>query len=74
MLMPDMNGTTTLKELHKVPGFEAVPAVFLTAKVNKKQLDAYKALGAIGVINKPMNPLKLAGVVSKLWDKSLTSQ
>ncbi len=72
MLMPGMTGTDTLRELHKVPGFEALPAIFLTAKVNKQQLETYKNLGAIGVINKPLNPLKLAGVVRELWDKRMS--
>lgn len=69
MMMPDMNGTKTLEAIHELPEFQEVPAIFLTAKVNKKQLMTYKELGAIGVINKPMNPLKLAGVVLQIWNK-----
>jgi two-component system OmpR family response regulator len=43
--------------------------IFMTAKVQPRELAHYLALGAIGVIPKPFDPMSLADEVRQLWDK-----
>ncbi|MGI9384965.1 MAG: response regulator, partial [Methyloligellaceae bacterium] len=46
VMMPEMDGTETLKRLRAMPGFADTPIVFMTAKAQSHEIDAYKALGA----------------------------
>ena len=67
VMMPAMDGPTTLRALHKVPGCEGIPGIFMTAKVQPLEVEEYKALGVIGVIAKPFDPLMLAAEIRSLW-------
>ncbi|MFZ6863834.1 response regulator [Undibacterium sp. Ji67W] len=67
VMMPNMDGPTTLAELRKLPSTEKTPVIFMTAKVQSSELDYYKSLGAIGVIAKPFDPMELSTQVMKLW-------
>jgi two-component system OmpR family response regulator len=68
VMMPDMDGPATLAALRQMPSTAATPAVFMTAKVQASEIAHYKALGAIGVIAKPFDPLQLADQVRELWE------
>lgn len=68
VMMPGMDGPTTLAELRKLPQGKDVPVIFMTAKVQQAEIEGYKKLGAIGVIPKPFDPMTLADQVRKLWD------
>lgn len=70
VMMPGMDGPTTLKRLRELPGCETTPAVFVTAKVQPHEVEQFKALGAIGVIAKPFDPMLLANQVRTLWEQS----
>lgn len=59
VMMPGMDGPTTLTALRARPDTAAIPVVFLTAKVQKHEVDRYLAMGAAGVIHKPFDPLTL---------------
>jgi len=67
VMMPDMDGPGTLKRLRELPGFENTPAVFITAKVRPTEVEQFKALGAVGVIAKPFDPMTLADQIRTLW-------
>jgi len=67
VMMPGMDGPSTLKRLRELPGFQDTAAVFITAKVQPNEVEQLKALGAIGVIAKPFDPMALADQVRKLW-------
>lgn len=67
VMMPAMDGPATLKQLRELPGAENTPAVFVTAKVQPQELERFKALGAIGVIAKPFDPMTLADQVRAFW-------
>ncbi|MBX9901283.1 MAG: response regulator [Burkholderiaceae bacterium] len=69
VMMPNMDGPTTLAGLRKLPGSASTPVIFMTAKVQSSELDYYKSLGAIGVIAKPFDPMSLSTQVRELWDK-----
>jgi CheY-like chemotaxis protein len=70
VMMPGMDGPTTLAGLRKLPGTEKVPVVFMTAKVQASEVAHYQSLGAVGVITKPFDPMTLASQVDELWRRS----
>jgi CheY-like chemotaxis protein len=69
VMMPEMDGPTTLEGLRKCPNTATTPVIFMTAKVQASEVSYYKSLGALGVIAKPFDPMKLAGQVQSLWDE-----
>jgi len=71
VMMPGMDGPSTLKALRNVPALANVPAAFMTAKVQLAEVAYYKTLGAIGVIAKPFDPMTLADQVRAMWLESL---
>lgn len=68
VVMPGMSGPETLEALEKIPGIAPPPVIFLTSKIQPKQMVKYRKLGALGVIKKPMNPLELAEQVKDIWE------
>lgn len=69
VMMPGMDGPESLKRLRALPGLEAVPAVFLTAKALPSEIARYKKLGALDVIAKPFDPMTLADQVNQIWER-----
>ncbi len=69
VMMPQMDGPATLAELRKNPELYNIPIVFMTARIQKKEVDEYYGQGAIGVISKPFEPMELAGQIQQIWDK-----
>ncbi|WP_395007433.1 response regulator [Undibacterium sp.] len=69
VMMPNMDGPTTLAELRKLATTAATPVIFMTAKVQSSEQDYYFTLGAMGVIAKPFDPMALAGQARDLWNK-----
>lgn len=69
VMMPGMDGTETLRRLRELPSLDDVPVVFMTAKAQKQEVEAYKRLGAVEVIPKPFDPMALAGEISAIWDR-----
>ncbi|MDP3267888.1 MAG: response regulator [Legionella sp.] len=69
VMMPEMDGPTTLRELRKIEQCSKIPAIFMTAKIQNEEILEYKALGAIDIIAKPFDPLTLAESIRKAWDK-----
>lgn len=68
VMMPGMDGPTTLQRLHAQPGLAQLPIAFVTAKVQPHEVTDLKALGAIDVIAKPFDPMALADHVRSLWE------
>lgn len=67
VMMPDMDGPTTLAELRKLPQLNDTPAMFMTAKVQPQEIDYLKSLGAIDVIPKPFDPMTLSEQIKEIW-------
>ena len=65
VMMPDVDGPSTLGLLRPEIG-DAVPVVFLTAKVQPADVTRLRELGAVGVIAKPFDPMGLPGEVDGL--------
>ncbi|WP_373188314.1 response regulator [Halopseudomonas sp.] len=67
VMMPGMDGPSTLKALRNHPELSKVPIAFMTAKVQPHEIEHFKSLGAVGVIAKPFDPITLAEQVRALW-------
>lgn len=67
IMLPEMDGPTTLLALREIPALRATPVIFLTARVFSSDLEHYKLLGALAVIGKPFDPLTLASEIERLW-------
>ena len=65
VMMPGMDGPTTLERLRESPRTNGIPVVFMTARAQPRELDHFRALGAEGVISKPFDPLTLAASVRR---------
>lgn len=60
VVMPQMDGPSTLARIRTMPGHEYTPVIFMTARTQPQEQSRYLALGAIGVISKPFDPMALA--------------
>lgn len=69
VMMPEMDGPTTMKTLREIPALANVPAVFMTAKVQPQEVKEYKAQGAVEVIAKPFDPMTLASDINEIWQR-----
>lgn len=69
MMMPGMNGITTLEELRKIDSTKDIPIIFMTAKVQPNEVNTYIKLGAIDVISKPFDPMQLSQQIAEIWEK-----
>jgi two-component system OmpR family response regulator len=68
VMMPGMDGPATLKALRQLPGFATTPVVFMTAKVQPREVAEFKALGALDMIAKPFNPMTLASTLRQILE------
>lgn len=64
VMMPDMDGPTTLARLREFDATRSTPVVFLTAKIQPADRLRLAETGAAGVIAKPFDPLTLADQVA----------
>jgi two-component system, OmpR family, response regulator len=63
VMMPGLDGPSTLAALRSNPATANIPVIFLTAKAMVSELARLRALGAAGVLTKPFDPMTLAGQV-----------
>ena len=67
VMMPGMDGPTTLKGLRQLPATANTPVIFMTAKVQAAEVAVYKGLGALEVIPKPFDPMELSAQIQRIW-------
>ena len=63
VMMPGMDGPTTLARLRDNAQTAEIPVVFMTARAQTRELELFRSLGAVGVIPKPFDPMTLAASV-----------
>jgi CheY-like chemotaxis protein len=63
VMMPLMDGPTTLTNLRKNPGTAHIPVLFLTARTQSAEIEQYISLGVQGVLSKPFDAMTLAALV-----------
>jgi two-component system OmpR family response regulator len=68
MMMPGMDGLTALAELRQTPALREIPVIFMTAKVQRNEIARYISMGALGVIQKPFDPMTLPAEIRKIMD------
>ncbi len=68
MMMPIMDGPSTLEALHNNDATRGIPVIFLTAKAMTSEIEKLKRMGATGVLTKPFDPTTLAQQVQKILD------
>ena len=69
VMMPGMDGPTTLVELRKIPSLSNKPVMFMTAKVQPQEVEHLKSLNVADVIAKPFDPMVLANNIRESWAK-----
>ena len=74
VMMPDMDGPTTLEQIRRLPLEPQPPVIFMTAKVQPQEQQRYLSLGAIAVIAKPFDPVTLADQLHAAWARLRTEQ
>lgn len=69
VMMPGMDGPTTLAELRKISSLSKTPVMFMTAKVQPQEVEFLKSLHVADVIAKPFDPMGLAQSIRDAWAK-----
>ena len=71
VMMPGMDGPSTLAELRKIPKLTKTPVMFMTAKVQPQEVEFLKSLNVADVIAKPFDPMGLANNIRDSWEKAI---
>ena len=66
VMMPEMDGPTTFKNLQLNPITAGIPVILLTAKVQGVDQRRFAGLGVAAVLFKPFDPLTLAQQISEV--------
>lgn len=67
VMMPDMTGPELRAEIAKLPGFDDVPTIFVTAKAEENFTKQLREDGALAVITKPFDPMTLSDTLESIW-------
>ncbi len=70
VMMPEMDGPTTLKSLKADGATSSIPVIFMTAKVQSHEVEEYKKQGVVDVIKKPFDVMTLSDQIKDIWAKS----
>lgn len=68
VMMPEMDGPSTLRHLQANPVLVKIPVVFLTAKAQAEEIQYLLDAGAVGLVTKPFEPYALVQSLQKIWD------
>ncbi|MEM9119184.1 MAG: response regulator [Cyanobacteria bacterium P01_F01_bin.56] len=64
LMMPDMDGRTTLKQLKAIAATRDIPVIMVTAKAQQSNLQDFQDLEVAAIMTKPFRPLKLAAEIT----------
>ena len=65
VMMPGMDGPTTVLKLRENSITESIPVILLTAKVQAMDKQKFAALGVAAILAKPFDPVLLPGEIAK---------
>jgi CheY-like chemotaxis protein len=68
VMMPGMDGPSTLQKMRTLPALAKIPVVFMTAKAMPQEVARFRELGAVSVIAKPFDPIQLGKQVVAVWE------
>ena len=66
VMMPGVDGPSTVTALRAEPMTRDIPVIFLTAKMPPEDDAVWQALGLAGVIRKPFDPMTLSADMARL--------
>lgn len=66
VMMPSVDGPSTLTALQHDETTAAIPVIFLTAKAMTSEIERLKSLGVAGVLTKPFDPMTLPEQVRQI--------
>jgi CheY-like chemotaxis protein len=66
VMMPNMDGPSTLARLREREATNRTPVIFITARAQSREIEELKSLGALDVITKPFDPMSLAATVRRI--------
>lgn len=64
--MPELDGPQTLARLKQNPKTAHIPVILMSASIQTDEIQRYKKLDVLGVIEKPFDPLKICGLITTL--------
>lgn len=70
VMMPEMDGPTTFKNLQSDENTKNIPVIFMTAKAQVHEVETFKETGALGVITKPFDPINLCEEIQEIWNQN----
>jgi CheY-like chemotaxis protein len=69
VMMPGMDGPTLFGLIKERAPLRHIPVIFMTAKMQKNEVEHYRQLGAAGVISKPFDPMELPAQIQIILDR-----
>ena len=69
VMMPEMDGPTTLKFLQADEKTKDIPVVFMTAKAQIHEIKTFQEASIAGIITKPFDPMTLCSEIQGIWEK-----
>ena len=67
VMMPGMDGPTTMKVLRERADSADIPVILMTAKVQPHEVAQYREQGALDVIPKPFEPMTPSPTIESMW-------
>lgn len=68
VMMPGLDGPATLQRMQSDPRLKHIPVVFMTAKAMPQEVARFREMGAVAVIPKPFDPMRLSEQVYSIWE------
>jgi CheY-like chemotaxis protein len=66
LAMPEMGGFDLADAIHARPGLAHIPILFMTASVQRGDVEQFRAHGAAGYLAKPFSPRELREKIEEL--------
>lgn len=64
--LPGMPGPEVMRELHRIPGCEDLPVIFVTGRATPEVVDNLRKEGAREVFGKPFSLIHLINLITRL--------
>jgi CheY-like chemotaxis protein len=69
VMMPKLDGMSTLKKLRAIPDCEKLPVILMTAKMQDGDISADSDIDIAGIIFKPFDPMTLPQEIRKILEQ-----